>query len=186
MLRTSCLLIGFTFGLAAGAAEPATRPATRPSPLVIPLWDHGVPNAPTTKPDPERDDGTRVWNVSVPAMLVYLPPQGDDHAAPRMAIVHCPAGGYTHLTRLAGADGFVDEFVPRGVAVIALKYRLRPASSGRTRRARRCGARDPTHPGQRQGVERRPAPRRARRRFGRGERGAQRRLAWSERRERPA
>jgi acetyl esterase/lipase len=137
MLRTSCLLIGFTFCLAAGAAEPATRPSTRPSPLVIPLWDHGVPNAPTTKPDPERDDGTgRVWNVSVPAMLVYLPPQGDDHAAPRMAIVHCAAGGYTHLTRLAGADGFVDEFVRRGVAVIALKYRLRPASSDVERDAR--------------------------------------------------
>jgi acetyl esterase/lipase len=59
-------------------------------------------------------------------MLVYLPK--DDGHNRRMAIIVCPGGSYTHLTRLEGADGFVKEFLPRGVAVISLKYRLKPAS----------------------------------------------------------
>ena len=112
----------------------AAAPATRPSPIVVPLWEHGVPDA-AAHPGPERDDGTgRIWNVSVPTMLVYLPPGGDDR--PRMAIVFCPGGGYTHLTRLEGADGLVQECLPRGVVVVALKYRLRPASADVERDAR--------------------------------------------------
>jgi acetyl esterase/lipase len=104
----------------------AAEPATQPAPLRILLWEKNVPNA-ATNPAPERDDGTgRIWNVSVPAMLVYLPPN-DGHQ--HMAILHCPGGGYTHLTRLEGADGLVHEFGPDSVAIIALKYRLKPASS---------------------------------------------------------
>jgi len=123
------LLVIVRPAIAADAStRPSPQPSTRPSPIVVPLWEHGVPNA-AADPGPERDDGTgRIWNVSVPAMLVYLPPSDDGHP-PRMAIVHCVAGGYTHLTRLMGADGFVDEFLPRGVAIIALKYRLRPPST---------------------------------------------------------
>lgn len=114
-------------GAVACAHEAATRPSAIPTPMAMPLWKHGVPNAPAA-PGAERDDGTgRIWNVSVPGMILYLPEQtgGQRH----MAIVFCPGGGYTHLTRLEGADGFVKTFLPRGVAVASLKYRLRPAST---------------------------------------------------------
>jgi acetyl esterase/lipase len=121
-------MLAIILGLIIGAAHDAigAEPATQPSPIVVPLWPHGVPNA-STRPGVERDDGVRVWNVSVPGMLVYLPVKND--GKPCMAIVHCPGGSYTHLTRLVGADGLVREFSPRGVAVIALKHRLKPASA---------------------------------------------------------
>ena len=46
----------------------------------------------------------------------------------RIAIIACPGGGYTHLTRLAGADGAVKTFLPRDVVIVALKYRTTPPS----------------------------------------------------------
>lgn len=128
LARNGVLLASVVLALGGPQAiggEPASRPSTQP--IVVPLWSGAVPNA-VPDPGPERDDGDgRIWNVSVPAMLVYLPAPTRD-SKPRMAIVHCPGGAYTHLTRLAGADGFVEEFLPRGVVVIALKYRLRPPS----------------------------------------------------------
>ena len=98
-----------------------------------------MPNT-STQPGVERDDGTgRIWNVSVPGMLVYLPEQKG--AEKHMVIVFCPGGSYTHLTRLVGADGFVETFLPRGVAVVSLKYRLKPASlSGDVERDARVDA----------------------------------------------
>src|SRR6202012_3047513 len=111
----------------AWAEDAATQPSTLPAPISVALWEHGVPNA-SANPGTERDDGTgRIWNVSMPGMLVYLPEQRDGEK--HMAIVFCPGGSYTHLTRLVGADGFVQTFLPRGVVVVSLKYRLKPASS---------------------------------------------------------
>jgi acetyl esterase/lipase len=126
MFRLLITFVVWSLLIAGTSVASDSDAATQPSPIVVPLWDHGVPNA-AKNPGPERDDGTgRIWNVSVPGMLVYLPK--DDGKARHMAIIFCPGGSYTHLTRLEGADGFVMEFLPRGVAVISLKYRLRPAS----------------------------------------------------------
>jgi acetyl esterase/lipase len=58
-------------------------------------------------------------------MLVYLPTQPAPPAG-RTAIIVCPGGGYSHLTRLLGADGMVDPSLPRGIVIISLKYRLLP------------------------------------------------------------
>lgn len=103
------------------------QPAIPPMTASMDLWPGEVPHAvPATQP--ERDDGTgRIWNVSKPGILVYLPKDAPP-AGGRAAIIACPGGGYTHLTRLVGADGIAGTFVPRGVAVIALKYRLKPPS----------------------------------------------------------
>ncbi|MGN6368561.1 MAG: alpha/beta hydrolase [Phycisphaerae bacterium] len=117
-------------GMSTVRAEEA---ATLPAPIPVALWAHGVPNA-AANPGAERDDGERVWNVSVPGMLVYLPEQKGSEK--HMAIVFCPGGGYTHLTRLEGADGFARTFLPKGVAVVSLKYRLKPASTDVERDAR--------------------------------------------------
>src|SRR5579883_2650237 len=91
------------------------------------LWPGDPPNiAPGAGPG--ADDGTgRYRNVGIPGMLVYtnIPATG---SARRPALIVCPGGGYTHLTRLVGGDGTVSVFEPRGIFVIALKYRLKPPS----------------------------------------------------------
>ncbi len=109
-------------------------------PLELPLWpDH--PPGMVEGATPGADDGTGRWrNVGIPGMLVYLPdttpPEGG-----RMAIIACPGGGYTHLTRLVGADGAVNAFLPRNVAIIALKSRVRPPSTDVETDARADGQR---------------------------------------------
>ena len=94
-----------------------------PKPLELPLWEKPqvsfVPNA-----TPGADDGTgRFWKVGVPGMLVYRPEKPNG-----LVIVVCPGGGYTHLTRLEGADGAVNAFVPNGVTIVSLRYRTAPPS----------------------------------------------------------
>jgi acetyl esterase/lipase len=141
------------FGLAIGAliwsgsrADAQQPPATHPAPpptITLNLWPGPppVPHLPTTQPSTrpartttrpstrpivEHDDGTgRIFGVSIPAMLVYLPTDQSKPAG-RTAIIVCPGGGYSHLTRLVGADGMVNESLPRGVVIISLKYRLIP------------------------------------------------------------
>jgi acetyl esterase/lipase len=89
------------------------------------LWP-GDPPAIVPGAGPGADDGTgRYRNVGIPGMLVYLPQPG---GVRRTAMIVCPGGAYTHLTRLVGGDGTVAEFCPKGVVIIALKYRLNPPS----------------------------------------------------------
>jgi predicted esterase len=115
LLFLSCLLV------------PVSRAEDR-KPLEVPLWTGNPPDM-VEGATPGADDGTGRWrNVGIPGMLVYLPetpaPEGG-----RIALIACPGGGYTHLTRLVGADGAVDAFLPKNVAVISLKYRTRGPST---------------------------------------------------------
>lgn len=134
----------------APAAPPAKVPAgwantldkevpLTPSGTVIPLcfnlWDGPAPgqimDAPP--PAPEADDGTgRIRNVSIPGILVYLPPTDKIHDSTppngNPCIISCMGGSYDHLTRLVGADNTVSLLVPKGIAVVSLKYRLKPIS----------------------------------------------------------
>ncbi|MES2921789.1 MAG: alpha/beta hydrolase [Verrucomicrobiota bacterium] len=106
----------------------ATCLAQQSKPQEFNLWENNPPGM-VAGATPGADDGTgRVRNVGIPGMLVYLPatpapPQG------RTALIVCPGGGYTHLTRLIGADGAVNAFIPKGFVVISLKYRTRPPST---------------------------------------------------------
>jgi acetyl esterase/lipase len=105
--------------------QPTTAPITG---VPLRVW-RGEPPRFVRDAKPERDDGTgRIWNVSVPGVLVYLPTDRNLWGH-RTAIIACPGGGYTHLTRLVGADGAVATFVPMGVVVVSLKYRLEPPST---------------------------------------------------------
>jgi acetyl esterase/lipase len=96
-------------------------------PILMPLWEGEAPNQ-VAATRPERNDGERVWEVNAPGMLVYLPDAEKLKATGGACIVYCPGGSYTHLTRLVGADHTVEAFVPKGIAVVSLKYRLTPPS----------------------------------------------------------
>lgn len=98
-----------------------------PRPLAAPLWEHGPPNAPSDA-TPGGDDGTgRYWDVGLPSLWLYSP-EGPTPERGRVTVIACCGGGYTHLTRLVGADGAVEAFLPKGVAVAALRYRTAPPS----------------------------------------------------------
>jgi acetyl esterase/lipase len=97
-------------------------------PLLLNLWDGEAPNT-VNDAKPERDDGTgRIWDVNAPGMIVYLPPKDKAQAAGGTCIIACMGGSYTHLTRLVGADNTVEPLTSQGIAVVALKYRLKPPS----------------------------------------------------------
>lgn len=121
-MKIRTLLVSSLLGLVPLFADQGTAP------LRLDLWQGATPGA-VAGATPGADDGTgRYRNVGIPGLLVYLPAQ----AAPtegRMALIACPGGGYTHLTRLEGADGAVAAFNPLNVVVISLKYRTRPPST---------------------------------------------------------
>jgi len=104
------------------AAEPNSPP---PPGAVIRLWDGAAPNAPENAPAEVTGDDERVRNVSVPTLTAYLP---DKARATGTAIIVCSGGGYTQLAVKKHGETAAAAFVPRGIAVFALKYRLRPIS----------------------------------------------------------
>jgi acetyl esterase/lipase len=134
--------VGISMGQTTAPATPGAAGATRGGgtkiippkvdeevagikPLVMKLWEGKAPGQIDGAP-PEWDDGTgRIRGTTEPGILVYLPPEGKRNG---IAIIACPGGGYEHLTRLVGADGVVETYCPQGVAVISLKYRLKPPS----------------------------------------------------------
>ncbi|MEY4488991.1 MAG: hypothetical protein RIQ79_1499 [Verrucomicrobiota bacterium] len=103
------------------------RAATAAEPRNLPLWPAEPPGM-AAGATAGADDGTgRYWNVGIPSLLLYLP-EAPAAEGGRMALIACCGGGYTHLTRLEGADGAVAAFLPRNVAIISLKYRTAPPS----------------------------------------------------------
>lgn len=70
----------------------------------------------------------RIGSVSVPTISVFLPPP---EKSTGMAIIFCAGGGYGGLDWRTHVVYAADVFVPRGIAVVGLKYRTRPPN-GRT------------------------------------------------------
>lgn len=69
--------------------------------------------------------GGGVAMVTRPEMAVHLP---DPALATGLALVVCPGGSYREVGAFADGMRAVPYFVPKGVAVIVLKYRTRPPS----------------------------------------------------------
>lgn len=110
------------------ALEPAAEDKSSAVPVELPLWP-GNPPGMVAGATPGADDGTgRYRNVGIPGILLYQPGTPAP-AGGRPVLIVCPGGGYTHLTRLVGADGAVNAFLPKGVAIVALKYRTLPPST---------------------------------------------------------
>lgn len=105
----------------------ATTSRAAPEPREFPLWP-GNPPGMVDGATPGADDGTGRWrNVGIPGLLLYQP-DGPAPEGGRPVLIACPGGGYTHLTRLVGADGAVEALLPKGFVVVALKYRTRGPS----------------------------------------------------------
>lgn len=98
----------------------------RATPLKLPLWE-GPPPGFVANAVPESIDAAgTVSNVSVPSIEVHLPPRA---SATGLALIACPGGSYSRVGLVTSGMGMVDYFVPKGVAIIVLKYRTRPPST---------------------------------------------------------
>jgi len=96
------------------------------SPLVgqsIPLWPEKPPQFLENAPAEVQEERGTIRHVTVPAITLFLPPQ-DKRAG--MAIIVCAGGGYGALDWKTHVEYAADVFNPKGVAIIGLKYRLRP------------------------------------------------------------
>jgi acetyl esterase/lipase len=108
----------------ASALAPERRAAASDAaPITIPLWPGKPPQALDNPPAETVDAGGRIRMVSVPALRAYLPPHGKN---PTIGLIVCAGGGYGALDWKTHVVYAADYFLPKGVAVIGLKYRLRP------------------------------------------------------------
>jgi acetyl esterase/lipase len=89
----------------------------------LPLWEGKPPQALESAPPETTDKNGHIQNVSVPALRLFLPPK---EKCTGMAIIVCAGGGYGALDWNTHVVNMADYLNPRGIAIIGLKYRLRP------------------------------------------------------------
>jgi acetyl esterase/lipase len=131
----ACLASGVCCGVL--AAQDGSQPVTQAKPAElalrkqlgegtprpIPLWPDKPPKFVDNAPPETVDEHAHIRMVSVPTISVYLPPHGK---ATGMVVIVCPGGGYGALDWKTHVAYAADYFVPKGIAVIGLKYRTRP------------------------------------------------------------
>ena len=89
----------------------------------IQLWPDKPPQFLANAPAEIQDAHGTIRNVTVPAITLFLPP-ADKRTG--MAIIVCAGGGYGGLDWRTHVEYAAAVFNPKGVAIIGLKYRLRP------------------------------------------------------------
>jgi acetyl esterase/lipase len=131
----ACLVSGVCCGISVAQEGSESVAETKPAELAlrkllgestprpIALWSGKPPKFVDNAPPETVDANARIRMVSVPSISVYLPPRGKGTG---MAIIVCPGGGYGALDWKTHVVYAADYFVPRGVAVVGLKYRTRP------------------------------------------------------------
>lgn len=90
---------------------------------VIPLWPDKPPQFLENAPAEIQEERGTIRNVTVPSITLFLPPA---EKRTGMAIIVCAGGGYGALDWKTHVEYAADVFNPKGVAIIGLKYRLRP------------------------------------------------------------
>jgi len=106
------------------AAEETLQKLLGPgAPEPIPLWPQAPPQMAPNAPAETVTEHAQIKGVSVPTLTIYLPPA---ERRTGMAIVICPGGGYGALDWRTHVHYAAAVFNARGIAVIGLKYRLRP------------------------------------------------------------
>ena len=88
--------------------------------LRIPLWDGNPPHYEATYPELINRYG-RIDSISIPELEVFLPHQSK--LSP--ALVFIPGGGLSYTGFLRNAREAAETLLPRGVAVIGVKYRVK-------------------------------------------------------------
>jgi acetyl esterase/lipase len=107
--------------------DALTRRLGPGAPVPIRLWADGPPRALKDAAPEEVDEHVRIRSVSVPTISVYAPPK---EKATGRALIICPGGGYGGLDWKTHVVYAAEYFVPRGIAVVGLKYRTRPPHLG--------------------------------------------------------
>ncbi len=121
-------VIASAFGAVLTPGEETLRKVLgQGTPEPIPLWPGQPPRFLTNAPPESVDEHARIKNVSVPTLSVYLPPK---EKRTGMALVVCAGGGYGGLDWRTHVHYAAEVFLPKGVAVIGLKYRTRPPHLG--------------------------------------------------------
>jgi endo-1,4-beta-xylanase len=88
----------------------------------IPLWPDKPPQFLADAPAETFENGT-FRGVTIPSITLFSPPADKRNG---MAILVCAGGGYGGLAWQIHVEYAAQVFNPMGVAVIGLKYRLRP------------------------------------------------------------
>jgi acetyl esterase/lipase len=122
----SPLAAGFYLGRWVFFAVALTPAGVGAGPEVLLLWDGPPPHHVPAAGAETIDAVGTVSNVSVPAIAVHLPAP---ERATGQAFIVCPGGSYSRVGLFTSGMGAVDFFVPKGAAVIVLKYRTRPPST---------------------------------------------------------
>ena len=104
------------------SSTPASHPPdyVRPEPsAVLPLWPGEPPNlAADARPEAYVDE--RYRNVSVPQLMVYLPPKDKANG---LSLIICPGGGYGVVAIRPHVEAVVKLLNDQGITVFGLKYR---------------------------------------------------------------
>ena len=104
------------------STTPAKHPPeeVKPEPsVVLPLWSGEPPNL-VADARPETFVDNLYRNVSVPQLMVYLPPKDKANG---MSLIICPGGGYGLLAMRTHVERVVKMLNEKGITVFGLKYR---------------------------------------------------------------
>lgn len=113
-------------------AGPAIAAPASVSPIMVmtpePVWPKGVPSmaawpgtAPTPVVEATRDNGDRVYNVTVPTWQAFRPAPGTANGA---AVIVAPGGGFRELSIHKEGTEVAQWLAAHGIAAFVLKYRL--------------------------------------------------------------
>jgi acetyl esterase/lipase len=120
-LRIALLLFaGWSVYAARAANHPADYIPPEPS-AVVPLWT-GDPPGLLANARPETFVNERFGHVSIPQLLVYLPPKEKRSGT---SLIICAGGGYEGLAMCLHVENVVRRLNDQGLAVFGLKYRTR-------------------------------------------------------------
>lgn len=90
---------------------------------VIPLWPDKPQQFLEDAPAEIQEERGSIRLVTVPSLTLFLPPASKRTG---MAIIVCAGGGYGALDWKTHVEYAAAVFNPKGVAILGLKYRLRP------------------------------------------------------------
>eukprot|EP01065_Artemidia_motanka_P021617 TRINITY_DN2585_c0_g2_i3.p1 TRINITY_DN2585_c0_g2~~TRINITY_DN2585_c0_g2_i3.p1 ORF type:complete len:288 (+),score=69.79 TRINITY_DN2585_c0_g2_i3:94-957(+) len=91
------------------------------------IWPGGAPGDENNTYPPERDDGGRAFDVTVPTLAFH-----SANGSNLSAVIVFPGGGYSHLAVQKEGDDIAEWLNSIGVHAAVLKYRVptRPAAAG--------------------------------------------------------